>query len=380
MSLFRPVPGAMPPDPSQPPPLAAPFLPLVASLAGTLASGEPSDGLRADLEAFDHALGALREQFRNALCFQDLTPDEEQIAAEVMEAFSEVAERLEPLQQAVEQGDVDAMSAETPPLVAHLRALSAALARLQAAETERPALSPVPAVDAILRVAKAVREERLAFDVLEGRLLAVLTFVDGVAASLQGASGEAAALQTLVAAHREALERLRQCAENELVEAIATAAEAVRETAQALYDAQQQQPLAQSVEAMTAGEPASLEGLPAYAQQIVTLADRLLEGDPCLETFAAAVQDLRQRAQQALALLEKMPVLGPDVPDDERLACEEGQAVMMNGLERLFEALEHFDAVCTGGDGWSLDPGVERLRAAIAEMRALPQAFERLRR
>lgn len=379
MSLFRPLPGAMASDPSQPPPLAAPFLPLVESLAGMLAGAEPSDRLAADLDAFDHNLGALREQFRNELCYQDLTLDEEQIAAEVMEAFSEVAERLEPLKRAAEQGDVDAMSSETPPLVTHLRSLSAALGRLQSAEINRPVLSPIPAVDAVLRVAKAVREERLAFDVLEGRLLVVLGFVDGVTASLQGDSDEATTLRSLVEAHRAALERLRQCAENEQVEDIGAAATAVRDTAQALFDAQQERPPEQATEAMSAGEPPSWEGLPAYAEELIALADRLLDGEPCLEAFAAAVRALRQRAQQALALLETMPVLGDDVPDDERQACEEGQAVMVNGIERLFEALEHFDAVCTGGDGWSLDPGVERLRAAIAEMQTLPQAFDHLR-
>ena len=380
MHPFLPRHGAEAPDPSQPPPLAAPFLVLVESLAGMLARGEPSDTLPAELEAFDHDLGALQAGFRHEMAHQDLAPDEEMGAAEVLEEFQNVAEHLTPLREAAEQGDVATMSAETPPLVTHLRALSAAFERLRAADAARPLLSPIPAVNGLLRVAAAVGEERLAFDVLAARAQAVLSLLDGIGLSLREAGGAESALTPLLEAHREAVEALHACATREDATTLVAAAAIVRETAQALFEAQQQLPPAHPIETRSLPEAPPVETLPAYAGELVLLADRLLEGEACLEAFQTTVQTLRQRTRQALALLEKLPVLTPDVPEEERAACEEGQVTAENGLEMMLEALEHFDNVCKTGDGWSLEPGIERLRAAITELRHVSSAFDTLRR
>lgn len=378
---------------------------MIERLAAGLAEGAPDPTLAEELDHFELQLQGLHEQFRLELCSQDLTPDEDDIAADVADAFVEVGAHLPALRHAAAIGDIDAMSAETPPLVAALRGLSSGFEKLRAAEQARPVLSPVPAVNAALRVAHAVREERLDFEALEARLTPMIATLDSVCAQIEGAPPADAEMLARVRAHRDAVEALCTCARNEALEGLDAGMRAVAETAQALYDAQMnrqtvstnvsehvcpscgtsQLPGAPSCAACGGhlpqhGSDANAEGgLPAYAEQITNTAARLLAGEPCLELFQPQVAALRQHTRQALALLEKIATLPPDTPERERRACEEGQALVEDGLEQMFEAVELFETVCQGGDAWTLEQGIDRMRTAIAQLCTLPEVWDRLR-
>ncbi|NDD30748.1 MAG: hypothetical protein EB084_21010, partial [Proteobacteria bacterium] len=279
-----------------------------------------------------------------------------------------VAECLSPLIEAAHRHDLDAMALEGPPLIAHLRTLSTLFERLREAELTRPIESPIPAVNGVLRVARAVREERLSFDVLAARLRALLPALESAAA--EGSGEEASAL---ISAHHQAVEALLGCADSESLDGFDDAASRVRATAQALFDH------AQATRGSIDHAPAPPQELPDYAWSLLAIADRLMAGEQCLDELRREASALRLRAEHGLATLHQLPQAPDDAPALEREACADAARIMEHGLSLVLDAVARFEGTCQSGDADTLQDALDHLRAAIEEMRAMPLAFERLR-
>lgn len=389
--------------------IAPPLASVVDRLDRALASETHDLSLADELEASQWLVGAMREQFRHELTYQHLDEEEEALAADASLAFHAAEEHIGAVRSAAAAGDIDLLLALRAPLVTCLQVLTASLERLKAADEGRPLLSPIPAVNALLRVAQAVRDDRLTFDVIEGRLSAIDPVIAQARASLGRPGGDHPLLAPLLEAHAEALEALRACAVNEDTNGLDDAMAAVRDTAQALFDAQPARTaegeavaalcpfcggalenasrlcstcgarLPERVgEASSIAEAAPSEALPDYAQEIVDLVERLHAGELCLELLHDALVGLRGRTEQALGRLGEVPSPTGEMPDHERVAWAGARSAMERGLEQMAAAVETLEAACGNQDAHGLDLGVARLRGAIKEMRELPHIVDRL--
>lgn len=394
------------------PPLDETFPILVPSLRGLVEvltqcqqTRTPFDCSQKELQEVDLALGALYEGFKSSLPGQDFSVEDEEVVADALEAFEGLRGMMASLHISVSENDAVAVARDVTAMVGQVRVLDTCQARLRETEAARPVLSPVPAVNSILRAGRAVMEGRRNWNILVNCL-----------ESLQpswNALVSAAEVPPEVEVHGQALENLVRVVNAEELEALEAALEAVRTTGEALVDlkARLDSPPAPAPETAVflcprcgaevsewdrtcpscsarmpervpeapVGMPlGQTENLPDYLQRLFHEAEKLRSGNGDWDAFQAAVAELRRRSEQSLEVLERVPSPVPNTPADELEAWHASQESVENGLDKFFEGLVHLESLTPELDEQVLDRALEALVAAVRETRQVAVFLQRL--
>lgn len=374
------------------PALVPAFRQLVQVLEECLQTGSPLYCIAKELKETDVALGERLARFEAEATCQDLTLDEDDAVADAYETFHLLREDLTALRAAMADEDREGARAVTDRTAQHLRGLEDAFGRLVTLERQRPKLSPVPAVDGLLRVGHAVAEERLGFEALAGRLEPVLATWERTA---EGLARLRSPLLGPVQAHGAALEDLRAVVETEDRDSLLVVLEAVRATAETLATAPaDEEPTAalpcplcgtalgpQDTRCGACGglrpwEAAEAPDVPDHVQRLLDAGQRLRDGEGSWPEFSAAVAEVRRRAEAALVLLERVTPPRPSTPADELETWHAAQAAVEDGLEKFFEALGHLEGLARQPEEWVLDLGLEGVLAAVEETRRVSGVWQ----
>jgi len=354
---------------------APPFPEIVAAFEACLGPTASPQRVVERIDHVDAVLGDLLARFRHELCFQDLSPEEDDLAADVMDCFQELRRILPRVREHARHGEADDCGAGIGAAIGQLRGLGEALAALRRAEEVRPVESPFPAVNAVLRVGRAVVEERLDFDSLEGRMLALRAEFDHALDAVDRAlpfDPTAQAVRRLLESHGEAQDEVLRCVGLQSTTELAAALWALSTTANALGEALHPPDSGFGSPETTGVEP---DDLPEFVGRVADLVERAGHDPAADADLRAAIEEVRRRARSALEMLESVPAPPPATPPDEIEAWEQAQMAVENGLERFFVALEHFDA---GSDLHAWERGVAEMRAAVTEIRLVSAVWSRL--
>lgn len=361
----------------------------------------PLDLASRELDETDLALGDMLAAFEHSIPGQVLSSEEQDRAAEALDAFYGLRGMLGSLRVSISENDREAARRDLDAATGQMKVLDGALSALRKLESERPKLSGVPVVDHLLRVGQAVREQKAGWDTLAATLENLLPTWEAVVAR------ETVAPEAV--AHHHALEELFRVVTEQDAERLEAALEAVRVTGEALQVAQiQATALPEQATILcprcgasigewdrtctacgarlperVAEQPASsvlpqTMDLPAYLQHLFQAAERLRAGEGAWEDFQSAVMDLRKRAEQSLTMLERIPPLPPGTPRDEREALHASQEALENGLEKFFEGLENLESLAANPDELALERGLEAVLVAVGETRGVATAWQRL--
>ena len=382
--------------------LIPPFRALVAVLTECQQTGTPFDCASTELQETDLALGAVYEAFKAALPGQDFSEGDDEIVADALEAFAGLRGMMSSLYASVAENDPEATARDTEAIAGQIRALEESLSRLRDSQARKPVLSPVPAINSILRAGRAVAEGRKTWQLLASCL-------EGLQPAWEALAGRDDAPPE-VEAHGHALEELVRVVNAEDLGALEAALEGVRTTGEALVDVKTRMEapppevaeflcprcggavgewdracpscharMPERVgEAPTAKPLGLTEDLPDYLQKLFNSAEKLRAGAGDWEEFQACVAELRRRTEQSLGILDRIPKPPDAVPQDELEACQASQESVESGLEKFFEGLGHLEALAPELDEQVLDRGLEALLAAVRETRQVAVYLQRL--
>jgi len=387
------------------PTLVLPLRPLVELLTQCQQTCTPFDCASGELKEVDLALGVLLENFKQSTAGQDFSEEDDLVVEDALEAFDGLRGMMASLYISVSENDVEATIRDVQAMVGQVRVLEECQARLLQSEAARPVLSPVPAINSILRAGKAIQEGRKNWSLLVACLEALQPAWNALI------SGPEIPLE--VEAHGHALEELVRVVNGEDLEALAPALEAVRVTGEALMglkarlDAPPPPPpepasflcprcgeavgewdrtcpscnarMPERVPEGSVGKPLGVtENLPDYLQTLFNQAEMVRAGNGDWEAFQAAIAELRRRSEQSLAVLERVPAPPANVPADEMEAWSASQESVENGMEKFFEGLQRLESLTPELDEQVLDRALEDLLAAVRETRQVAVFIQRL--